>query len=107
MWNENDQMMELLEGIEYDSVAAPTKCPVCGKTQAHYFFHIANEASGKGTAWIWCDGCKSYSHFSYFIPKWWKNPEFVDIGELDSSIAYPRSIEKEIDDWANALISRS
>ncbi len=106
MWNENDQMMKLVERIGQGNVTSPTKCPECGKTQAHYFFHVANEASGKGTAWIWCDECKSYSHFSYFIPKWWKNPEFIDSEELDSSVTCPHSFEKEIDDWVNALISR-
>ncbi len=103
MWTENDQMMKLVEAIEQERVSSSEKCPACGAAQAHFLLHKANEASGKGTAWIWCDECKSYSHFSYFVPGWWENPDFIDVKKLDSGVEYPHSIESEIDEWIRVL----
>lgn len=105
MWNENDKMMERIGGIEHGHIHSPATCPICSEHHAHFLMHADNETTGKGTAWIWCDACKSYSHFSYFVPDWWKNPPFVDVAKLDSRIDYPHSIEGEIDKWTNALAS--
>lgn len=104
MWNENDTMMALVEDIEQGRITSPAKCPVCNKNHAHFLMHKANETTGRGTAWIWCDDCKNYSHFAYFVPDWWRNPSFIDMGKLNSNVEYPHSIEDEIDEWIKALV---
>ncbi len=106
MWNEEDKMMELVEDMEKACILSPTTCPVCGEAHTHYFMHRGEDQRGRGTAWIWCDACESYTHFAYFVPDWWENPDFVDIEQLDSSVEYPHSIEGEIDDWIKRLLRK-
>lgn len=69
--------------------------------------HRFQESSGHGTAWLWCGECGSYSHFSYFVPDWWENPEFIDADELDSFVDYPASHAGEIDAWNSKLLERA
>lgn len=106
MWKEDDKMMDLVDGIGQASVSSPAKCPICNEIQAHYLLHKGEGSSNRGTAWIWCDACKSYTHFGYFIPDWWKNAEFVDDDKLDSYVAYPQSIESKIDEWIGVLLQK-
>lgn len=107
MWNENDRMMELVEGMGLAQIAVPAKCPICNEVHAHFLMHRFDDSTNRGTAWIWCDSCGNYTHFSYFLPTWWENPDFIDTEKLDSLIEYPHSIEGEIDEWICALLRRT
>ena len=107
MWNENDRMMEVVEDMGEAQIAIPTKCPVCNEAHAHFLMHRFGSTSDRGTAWIWCDSCKSYTHFGYYVPAWWENPDFIDIDKLDSLVEYPHSIENEIDEWISTLLQKT
>ncbi|MGI6032985.1 MAG: hypothetical protein ACOX69_06160 [Coriobacteriales bacterium] len=103
MWNEEDKMMGLVDAMNNGNASVPAECPVCHERSAHYLMHRAQPGSNRGSAWIWCDVCGSYTHFSYLVPDWWKNPAFVEASMLDSTVEYPHSMEREIDSWVDAL----
>lgn len=103
MWKEKDEMMELLSNLGDCNSAWPHECPLCKEKHAHALLHRSMPDSDFGTAWLWCDACGSYSHFSYRIPEWWKNPSFIDNEKLDSFVDYPNSLRDLSDKWLREL----
>ena len=106
MWNERDDMMKLLAVVVNCRGAFPATCPHCGRNAAHVLLHRFTDGGDRGSAWIWCSECKSYEHFSYRIPEWWRNPVFIDESLLDSLVDYPESMKSEIDMWVSNLFNR-
>lgn len=104
MWSERDEMMSLVPKPDEKPGDFPKVCPCCGKKSAHILMHRAEPGSPRGTLWIWCDSCFSYSHMGFFVPNWWKNPDFIDEDKLDSFVDYPHEHEAEIDAWINELL---
>ena len=107
MWNENDNLMQLVDDMGQAKLPSPAKCPVCGKEGVHYLMHRFEEPKGRGSAWLWCGECGSYTHFSYFVPDWWENPKFIDAEKLDSFVDYPADHAEELDAWNSELLKRA
>ncbi|MGI6217127.1 MAG: hypothetical protein ACOYIK_05895 [Coriobacteriales bacterium] len=106
MWNEEDKMLDLVYSINEGPLHMPTACPRCGKTDAHFLLHRPLDSGDHGTAWIWCSSCRAYSHFSFKIPYWWENPDWIEERKLDSFPDYPESVKRETDAWVNHLLAK-
>ena len=37
-----------------------------------------DENDNHGNGWVWCSGCKNYSHYQYLIPDDYKNCPTID-----------------------------
>lgn len=107
MWNEEDKLMQLVDEMGQGRLTSPAKCPSCGKNGVHYLIYRFDGSSNLGTAWLWCEECGSYTHFSYYVPDWWENPNFIDEEKLDSFVDYPANLTNEIDQWISRLLMKT
>lgn len=102
MWIDNDKIMVVLDAANEGKSHFPCVCPICEKKSAHIYIHRHdNRHCG---IWTWCSSCGSYSHMSGRTPKWWKNPDFVDVNQLCSEPEYLEKISDKIDTWTNNIL---
>ncbi len=96
MWNENDNILNVLNKNNYDN-KFPMICPNCGEAGIHIYYHRFDDSDEYGAGWIWCSKCKSYAHVRCQIPSWWKNLEMVDEELLESTPDYLEGFSEDID----------
>ena len=103
MWyEENDNILKILNCIVTSKEAFPVICPICGKKECHIYMHRHGDGQ-RGGLWIWCSSCRYTSHSSYRIPSWWKNLERIDESKLVSLPDYLEENKINIDKWVNKL----
>lgn len=105
MWNDRDDTLEQVFDRIMDKKGGdvPLICPVCGRKQVHFYFHKWNEKSDKGGMWIWCSGCKSFSHGTVQVPEWWENCNEISLNKLNSLPDYLEDHKEKIDHYVNEL----
>jgi hypothetical protein len=102
MWVDNEKIMTILDMVNKEKTHFPCKCPVCDKETAHIYIHRHDDRHCG--IWVWCSSCGSYSHVSGELPKWWKNPDFVDADQLCSEPEYLETMSGKIDTWVNSIM---
>lgn len=102
MWNNNDKIMSVFDMDNNGNAHFPFTCPICNKENVHIYIH--NHDDKHCGIWVWCSSCHSYSHMSGELPKWWKNPDFVDADKLCSEPEYLETISDKIDIWVNNIM---
>ena len=102
MWLSNDKIIVVLDEVNSGKIDLPCDCPICNKKTAHIYIHRHDDR--QCGIWVWCSSCKSYSHMSDESPKWWKNPDFIDINQLCSEPEYLDTISDKIDAWVNDIM---
>lgn len=102
MWINNDKIMEIFDIANHGATYFPAVCPICNKKSAHVYIHSHDDRHCG--IWTWCSSCGSSSHMSGDVPKWWKNPEFVDAEQLCSEPEYLETISDKIDTWVNSIM---
>jgi hypothetical protein len=74
------------EGVDLSAA-----CPVCGAHQLHRWFYRRRPADivlrgqrfdALGGEWQWCSHCRSYIHYSSFVPDWWTTDVVVPLKAL-------------------------
>lgn len=106
MWNNNEEIIKLLDGTKLLSRKYPCRCPSCRKKSAHLFLHRFDD-SPIGGGWVWCSNCKSYLHCSYHIPDWWENEPSIDEERLESRPDYLEELKGSIDAHVTRLIQKA
>lgn len=102
MWVDNEKIMTIFDMVNKKNTHFPCKCPVCNKETAHIYIHRHDDR--QCGIWVWCSSCKSYSHMSDESPKWWKNPDFVDVDQLCSEPEYLETMSDKIDTWVDSIM---
>ena len=102
MWNDNDQIIGILDKANKGETQFPCQCPVCRNRSAHIYIHRHNDRHCG--IWTWCSECGASSHLSGKAPTWWVNPDFVDADRLCSDPSYLNEISDRIDTWVNSLL---
>ena len=102
MWIDNDKITSILDAGNKKTTHFPCTCPICSKKTAHVYIHRHDDRHCG--IWTWCSSCSSYSHMSGEAPKWWKNPDFVDVNKLCSEPEYLETISGKIDRWVNEIV---
>ena len=102
MWINNDKIMVIFDMANHGKTPFPSVCPICGKKTAHVYVHRHDDRHCG--IWTWCGSCGSYSHMSGELPKWWKNPDFVDADQLCSEPEYLETVSDKIDSWVNSIL---
>lgn len=106
IWHDdNNDIMKLYSIISHHDLyePLPTLCPVCGKKSGHIYIHRYDDV--RGGSWVWCSSCHCYSHASYRVPDWWRNPSKFTILDLH---ARPDNLDDHadyIDDFINKLLA--
>ncbi len=83
-----------------DGLNVSSPCPVCGHFDLHEWYLVGEPCDlqmrgvafrAKGAGWQWCSYCRSYVHFSGFVPALWKSDLSVDMEKLSHN---PEAIER-------------
>lgn len=82
----------------------PVICPDCGNKEGHIYEHRYEPGKDTGGMWVWCSVCHSYGHSRARLPKWWKNPDFIEFGKLCHQPDYLEENKDYIDKWVNSLL---
>jgi hypothetical protein len=53
--------------------ASRIPCPACGRADLRVFFWRFDPPRPRGGAWVWCPGCRRYTHGSGQVPDWWRD----------------------------------
>lgn len=109
MWRDSDYKIDRIAGIcskneIEEKQHFPVICPICGKKEGHLYAHRHKLGEDAGGRWTWCSACHNYSHVLAKLPKWWKNPDFIEFGKLQHSPDYLEENKDYIDEWINSLI---
>ena len=75
---------EIADRIYAGESPYPGLCPSCGQAEIRYFYWRFDEDASppRGGLWVWCPACLRYSHYSAYVPEWWRNLPGVPYGEL-------------------------
>ncbi len=82
----------------------PIICPDCGNKAGHLYEHRYEAGKDAGGMWVWCSACHNYEHYRARLPKWWKNPDFIEFGKLCHQPDYLEEHKEDIDKWVNSLL---
>ena len=102
MWHDNDKMVAIYNNITEDINKFPCECPECNSEAVHVYLH-SHDSIHCGV-WLWCSRCGAFAHMSGQVPKWWKNPIFINGHELCAEPDYLETHAVDIDEWVNSLI---
>ena len=103
MWNDNkDEILEIIDNVDSSNAVFPTTCPVCNKKDGHVYYHKHDELHSG--VWVWCGSCQTFSHMSGIAPDWWKNPDFINDGQLTEIPDKLDENKEKLDRWINLLI---
>lgn len=82
------------------NLSAP--CPICRVMTLHRWYQIHQPEErvidglrfiGRGGLWEWCSACRSFQHYSCYVPEWWSCDLEIDEKKLT---ALPTAIEEAI-----------
>ena len=91
MWNDaNKNILDIFDDV-VNKRFVPTRCPVCGKMEAHIYMYRWKE-NKIGSIWTWCSSCKVSAHERVILPTWWKNSKVLDENLLG---VHPDMLEKK------------
>lgn len=102
MWEDSREMLKSFN-LNLLENRYPDICPECGSADKHILFFRFDDEDVDGGVWMWCSKCHSYTHAHVVVPSAWKNPEFINEDELDTSMDYLEKQKDIIDEWVNNL----
>ena len=102
MWKDSDKLVEIYNHFIEGGTKVPYECPECNSKAVHVYLH-SHDSTHCGV-WLWCSRCGAFAHMSGQVPKWWKNPIFIDGHELCAEPDYLEAHAVDIDEWVNSLI---
>ena len=102
MWKDSDKLVEIYNHFIEGGTKVPYECPECNSEAVHVYLH-SHDSTHCGV-WLWCSRCGAFAHMSGQVPKWWKNPIFIDGHELCAEPDYLEAHAVDIDEWVNSLI---
>jgi hypothetical protein len=105
MWTEKDELLTLLGESNILSTKYPTVCPSCKQKTIHLYMHRFGQSNSHGSAWVWCDACRSYLHCQYMIPDKWMNLDSIDEDLLMNDPDYLDTMSASIDEHINKFTS--